>query len=200
MPYRGLATMGRLPEFWTSCNTDGCIARLWAMWKFSANHGKHLNPCTQYPNPHMPTISTAPTWEEFVISSKRIPFLDLSMYLTTPCLEGIWFLIFGFFSRFCAQRRMRRLIGLRRGCCVLFMRWTKNPFFANCVSDEKDNGQIIVRVGDENLWNWIESNQAVYGRFFTGNGGSQEERHAVSNYYTTMKRQVRKQEKKRRGI
>lgn len=79
-PYRGLATIGRLPKFCTSCNVEGLKLRLWAMWKLRASHGKHLKPCTQYPSPHKSNICWVPAGETPPLSSYALCFLIFLWY------------------------------------------------------------------------------------------------------------------------
>ena len=54
------------------------------MWKLSASHGKHLKPCTPYPNPHKPNICRLPTWEEdSLLSSSPLFFLPCFLFTSS---------------------------------------------------------------------------------------------------------------------
>lgn len=71
------------------------------MWKLRASHGKHLNPCNQYPIPHRNSICLPPTWA----SNPTLPSPWPLVGTIGTCLNGLgkWVLVLINFRPFGAE-------------------------------------------------------------------------------------------------
>lgn len=75
----GLATIGRLAEFWRSCNTEGLTWISSVRKKLAPSHGKPLNPCTKKPKPRSHLIGLP----------RRNPPIVSSLLITAADFRGV---------------------------------------------------------------------------------------------------------------